>query len=88
MQKTKLGLSVGFMGAILCCAGMFMGYTATILLAGYVILMEEDVWLKATAVKVVSIMTVFSLILAALSIVPGQGAHGLHALLVTDGFAG
>ena len=70
MQKTKLGLSVGFMGAILCCAGMFMGYTATILLAGYVILMEEDVWLKATAVKVVSIMTVFSLILAALSIVP------------------
>jgi hypothetical protein len=32
--------------------------------------MEEDVWLKATAVKVVSIMTVFSLILAALSIVP------------------
>ena len=42
----------------------------TFLLAGYVILMEEDVWLKATAVKVVSIMTVFSLILAALSIVP------------------
>ena len=70
MQKTKLGLSVGFMGAILCCAGMFMGYTATIPLAGYVILMEEDVWLKATAVKVVSIMTVFSLIIAALSIIP------------------
>ena len=70
MQKTKLGLSIGFIGAILCCAGMFMGYTATLLLAGYVILMEEDVWLKAIAVKVVSIMTVFSLIIAALSIIP------------------
>lgn len=70
MQKTKLGISIGFMGAILCCAGMFMGYTATLLLAGYVILMEEDVWLKATAVKVVSIMAVFSLIIATLSIIP------------------
>ena len=70
MQKTKLGISIGFMGAILCCAGMFMGYTATLLLAGYIILMEDDVWLKATAVKVVSIMTVFSLIIATLSIIP------------------
>ena len=70
MQKTKLGISIGFMGAILCCSRMFMGYTATLLLAGYVILMEEDVWLKATAVKVVSIMTVFSLIIATLSIIP------------------
>ena len=70
MQKTKLGISIGFMAAILCCAGMFMGYTATLLLAGYVILMEEDVWLKATAVKVVSIMAVFSLIIVAINMIP------------------
>lgn len=70
MQKTKLGLSVGFLGAILCFSGMCMGYTATILLAGYVILMESEPWLKATAVKVMSIMVVFSVFVTGIGLIP------------------
>ena len=70
MQKTKLGISVGFMGAILCCAGLFMGYTATLLIAGYIILREEDKWLKAMAVKVVSIMAIFSLAIVTVNMIP------------------
>lgn len=70
MRKTKLGISVGFLGAIVCFSGMCMGYTATLLLAGYVILMEDDVWLKAIAVKAVSIMVVFSILVTGLGLIP------------------
>ena len=41
-----------------------------LVLAKNVILMEEDAWLKATAVKVVSIMAVFSLIIVAINMIP------------------
>lgn len=70
MRKTKLGISVGFLGAIVCFSGMCMGYTATLLLAGYVILMEDDVWLKAIAIKAVSIMVVFSILVTGLGLIP------------------
>ncbi len=46
MQKTKLGVSVALMGAALYFLGLFSGYVALIILAGYVLLMEENVWLK------------------------------------------
>ncbi len=45
MQKTKLGVSVALMGAALYFLGLFSGYVALIILAGYVLLMEENVWL-------------------------------------------
>ena len=41
MQKTRLGITVGALGAITFFAGFFGGYLAAIVLAGYALLFEE-----------------------------------------------
>lgn len=46
MKKTKLGISVGLLGAMLFFSCYFGGYTIAIIIAGYVLLFEENAWLK------------------------------------------
>lgn len=70
MQKTKLGVSVAVVGAALYFFGYFSGYVATLLLAGYVLLMEENEWLKKTAVKAVATMVAFSLLSVLIGLIP------------------
>lgn len=70
MQKSKMGISVALIGAALYFLGLFSGYLAIIILAGYVLLMEENVWLKKTAVKSIALLMSFSLIMAVLGLVP------------------
>lgn len=72
MQKTKLGVTVALLGAALYFSGLFSGYIITIVLAGYVLLMEENLWLKKAAVKSVALMMVFSILSAVLGLVPGM----------------
>lgn len=62
MQKTKLGISVGLMGALVYFMGMYAGYLLTVLLVGYVLFFEENEWLKKAAVKALAIMVCFSLL--------------------------
>lgn len=71
MQKTKLGISVGMLGAVLYFMGLFGGYLITLLLAGYVLLCENNEWLKKAAVKVVAIMIIFSFWTTIVGLVPG-----------------
>lgn len=71
MQKTKLGISVGMLGAVLYFMGLFSGYLITFLLAGYVLLCENNEWLKKAAVKVVAIMIIFSFWTTIVGLVPG-----------------
>lgn len=70
MQKTKLGISVGLLGAAVYFAGLFSGYIVMILLAGYVLLAEENIWLKKASVKAVALMMGFSLLSALLGLIP------------------
>lgn len=70
MQKTKLGVSVAVLGAAMYFTGLFSGYIITIILAGYILLMEENVWLKKAAVKSVALMIVFSILSAVLGLIP------------------
>ena len=70
MQKTKLGISVGLMGLIMCLAGMFTGYVAAVVIAGYILLAEENIWLKKTAAKVICLMLAFSVLSAAVTFIP------------------
>lgn len=58
MQKTKLGISVGLMGAGLYLIGLF-SFIPAFLLAAYVLLREDNEWLRRTAVRVVIIITGF-----------------------------
>lgn len=70
MQKTKLGISVGLLGAGLYFMGLFSGYMVTVLLAGYVLLCEENEWLKKAAVKAISVMVLFSFVSAIINLLP------------------
>lgn len=70
MQKTKLGVSVAVLGAAMYFTGLFSGYVVAVVLAGYILLMEENEWLKKTAVKAVALMIAFSLLSTLLGLIP------------------
>jgi len=70
MQKTRLGISVGLLGAIFFFACFFGGYTVTILLAGYILLVEDNAWLKRVTVKGVVLMLAFSVLAALVNFIP------------------
>lgn len=69
MQKTKLGITVGALGAITFFAGFFGGYLAAIVLAGYALLFEENAWLKRSVVKAVVLMVFFSVTVAIINVI-------------------
>lgn len=69
-MKTKLGISVAFMTALLYCSGIFGGLTVLLLVAGYVLLAEENTSLRQTAAKVLAIVFAFTLATQALSLIP------------------
>lgn len=71
MQKTKLGISVGLLGAIIYFASAFGGgYLAALLLCGYVLLAEDNPWLRKTSIKAVLLLVLFSLISVILGLIP------------------
>lgn len=70
MQKTKLGITVGALGAITFFAGFFGGYLAAIVLVGYALLFEENAWLKRSVVKAVVLMVFFSVTVAIINVIP------------------
>lgn len=70
MQKTKLGISVGLLGAVIYFMGLFSGFLVTILLAGYVLLCEENEWLRKSAVKAVFVTVFFSVLSAVVTLIP------------------
>ena len=70
MEKTKLGVTVGALGAFTYFAGYFSGYFVAVILAGYILLMEENIWLKRCSVKSVTLLAAFSLLNALLNLIP------------------
>ena len=70
MQKTKLGISVGLLGAVLYFTGLFSGYIVAVLIAGYILLCEENEWLRKSAVKALGVMIAFSLMTTVINLIP------------------
>ena len=71
MQKTKLGVSVGVLCAILFFAACFGGWLPALLIAGYILLNEENPWLKKTTIKAFLLMILFIIVPAVLNLIPG-----------------
>lgn len=69
-MKTKIGISVGLLGAAVYFAALFGGYMTTIILTGYILLCEENEWLKKSAVKAVALMMSISFAITLISLVP------------------
>lgn len=70
MQKTKLGISVGLLGAAIYFTSLFSGYLVPVILTGYVLLFEENDWLRKNAVKAVSLTVFFSFIIVVINLIP------------------
>lgn len=69
-MKSKLGISVGMLGALMYFMGLFSGYTVLLLMVGYVLLIEDNAWLRRTAVKSLIICVCFSLIYNVIGLIP------------------
>lgn len=70
MEKTKLGISVGIAAAAIYFVAYFGGYIPAILMAGYVLIAEENQWLKRSAVKAVATLACFSALFAVIGLLP------------------
>lgn len=70
MHKTKLGVTVGMLGAAIYFTGLIGGITAMILLAGYVLLSEENEWLRKSAVKAVLLFLLFEFLFVLVHLIP------------------
>jgi len=70
MQKTKLGISVGLLGAVMFLSCLFGGYIVAIVMAGYILLFEENEWLKKSAVKGVALMFGFAVLATVINLIP------------------
>ncbi len=68
--KTKLGISVSIAAALTYFMGLFGGYLVLLVLAGYILWKEENLWLKQTVVKAVTICVTFSVVIALIGLVP------------------
>lgn len=70
MEKTKLNIPVALVAAAACFLGLYGGYVITGILVGYVLLKEEDAWLKKVCARVLVLMLAFSLANTALNLLP------------------
>ena len=71
MPKTRLGVSVGLLAALIYFSGLYNGFgIVLIVLAGYVLLFEADEWLRYSAVKAVAIVVSFAVLNTIIYYVP------------------
>ncbi|MBE6700913.1 MAG: hypothetical protein E7582_03375 [Ruminococcaceae bacterium] len=69
-MKTKLGISIGAMAVIVYLTALFGGYIPLFLLAGYVLLVEGDEWLKRMSVKAVVLALTASTLYWLVALIP------------------
>lgn len=69
-MKTKLGVSVGLLAAAMYFACLFSTYVPMLLVAGYVLLCEEDQWLRKTVVKAFAFSIAFSILTTVIGFIP------------------
>jgi len=70
MEKTKVGISVAAAAAILYVTVVSGSVLALLLLAGYILLKEDNAWLRWNAVKAVAFWAVFQFIISAVGLAP------------------
>jgi len=60
MDKAKLGITIQLFGAGLYFLGL-IGITPLVIAAGYVLIMEENQWIRRVAVKAVAVVIFFAI---------------------------
>ena len=70
MEKTKLGISKELLAAGVFVAALAGGYVAVIICTLYVLLKEDDAWLKRMAVKAVATLMIFGVAIICVGLIP------------------
>ena len=70
MEKTKLGISVGMLGAAVYFSAALFGYLALLVVGGYILFVEKKEWLKKCVIKAVVLMFLYSLITTVIGLIP------------------
>lgn len=70
MPRTKLGVTAGLLAASCYFIAYFGSYVPAILLAGYILLFEQDGFLKRAAVKAITVALCFSVLVALINLIP------------------
>ena len=70
MEKTKLGISVGMLGAAVYFSAALFGYLALLVVGGYILFVEKTEWLKKCVIKAVVLMLLYSLITTIIGLIP------------------
>ena len=70
MEKTKLGVKVCLLGALSYWLSMFGGFIPAMLLCGYVLLLENDKWLKKTTFNALMLSVFFGVISGIILVFP------------------
>ena len=63
MQKAKLGISVGLLGTAIYLTALSGSLLGLLVLAGYVLLVEDNQWLRLSAVKAVAVYLFFTFVI-------------------------
>lgn len=70
MDKTKLGISQGMLGAVVYFTAALLGYISLFIVGGYILLVEKTEWLKKCVVKAVVLMLLYSLLSTVIGLIP------------------
>ena len=70
MQKSKLGLPASIAAAIMYMTGLFGGYVAALLAAGFILLVEDENFIRRAAVKTLIILFAFSVLNVLIYLIP------------------
>ena len=70
MNKTKLGISTNLFAFIAIFVTLWSGFIPALLITGYALIKEEDLWLKKTVVKGLVVVLLFSLATALVGFIP------------------
>lgn len=70
MQKSKLGLPAGIVAAMMYMTGLFGGYFPALLLAGYILLREDENFIRRAAVKTLVVMFLCSVLNVLIYLIP------------------
>lgn len=69
-MKTKIGISAGILAAAAYFLGLVGGWVPVLLIAGYVLIAEENQWLRMSVVKAATVCVFFSVLIAFVNFLP------------------
>lgn len=69
MDRTKLGITTALLSTAIFLSGM-MSTMALVIMVGYVLIAEEDLWLKKNAVRALFIVILFAGLSFAIDLIP------------------